>query len=638
MAERDAAHEDWLQYGTEDNHAIYRQLRNRVKGELARARKDFLCDQLTHNDHRGFWRRLKQFASRSNAAGGGGTSVLEPERADAFNEYFSTVGARVAEELRSDVEGHVEQSMPRPVTVCSSKFDLKPATLPELSDAVRQMSNSRAVGLDGVPMLAVRQCFPVIGPKLLHLINATITTGEFPSRWKTALVVPLHKSGDTSTASNFRPISLLSVLSKIAERVVCDQLTKYLQENAILSESQYAYRRGHSVEDALVDAVEWVSKCIDSDHLVSLTALDLSKAFDSVDHGILLTKMSWYGISSHWFDSYLGDRRQVVRGGTCVLPVQCGVPQGSIVGPVLFCLAVNEIQNFLPHGRLISYADDTQLFDSSPKDSTSMAYLKERLGESLTSIQMWLKINSLKMNPTKTVFTLLGTQHAVKKNADFSFQMHDHNFSQSKTVKVLGVVVDQALTWENHVSLVVRRCTGILVSLYRFRRHFTTEALLAVIQAHVLSHILYCLPVWASASGIQRKRIQKLLHFAVRVVTGKRRTERVTPALRSLGWLDIDGMIAERDCVRVYRALNDPDAPIAMRRMFSQRRETALRDTRLAHSAYLDLPLVRLTATQHTFSYRAATSWNALPPAIQQCSSLRQFKTRLRELHQGAQT
>ena len=393
--------------------------------------------RITRQDHRGFWRRLKQFAVRSNTAGEGDSSVLGPERADAFNEYFSSVGARVAAELRSDVNSDfaAEQRMPRPVTVCSSSFVLKPATLPELSAAMRQMSNSRAVGLDGVPIYAVKQCFPVVGPELLHLINTSIVTGKFPSKWKTALVVPLHKSGDVTIANNFRPISLLSVISKITERVICNQLTAYLQKNSIMSDSQYAYRCGHSVEDALVDAVEWMSKNIDSGLLISITALDLSKAFDSVDHGVLLSKMGWYGIPPHWFASYLGDRKQMVRGGVSVLPVSCGVPQGSIVGPTLFCLAVNEIQNFLPHGRLISYADDTQLFDSSPKDSDSMASLKNRLEESLMSIQTWLKVNSLKMNPAKTMFTLLGTRQAVKENSNFAFEMSGYRLRPRKTLK-----------------------------------------------------------------------------------------------------------------------------------------------------------------------------------------------------------
>ena len=234
------------------------------------------------------------------------------------------------------------------------------------------------------------------------------------------------------------------------------------------------------------------------------------------------------------------------------------------------------------------------------------------------------------------MFTLLGTRQAVKETSDFFFEISGHKFTPSKTIKVLGVIVDQSLTWESHVSLVVRRCTGILVSLYRFRRHFTTAALITIIRAHVFSHILYCLPVWASASGAQLKRVQKVLHFAARVVTGARRTARMTPVLRSLGWLDVEAMISERDCERVFRALNNPSAPTVIRRLFSRRRDTALRETRLARSGQLALPRVRLSATQRTFSYRAATAWNALPPAIHQCVSLSQFRRKLRELQQNA--
>ena len=179
--------------------------------------------------------------------------------------------------------------------------------------------------------------------------------------------------------------------------------------------------------------------------------------------------------------------------------------------------------------------------------------------------------------------------------------MDGHRFTPSKNIKVLGVIIDQSLTWESHVSLVVRRCTGILVSLYRFRRHFTTEALLAIIRAHVFSCILYCVPVWASASGNQLKRIQKLLHFAARVVTGDRRADHMSPVLRSLGWLDTRDVISERDRTQVFRALNNPDAPKAMRRLVTRRRDSVSRDTRLARSDQLELPRARLAATQRIF-------------------------------------
>ena len=175
----------------------------------------------------------------------------------------------------------------------SSSLILRTITLNELSKAVRLLKPSSAVGVDGIPLDAIKKCSAVIGAHLLHIINTSIATRVFPDSWKTAIVTPIHKAGDRSVVNNFRPISILSVLSKITEKVVCMQLMPYLLNNHILSPYQYVYRPSHSTEDALIDAVEWISKAIDKDNVASLTTLDLSQAFDRVDHGILLDKLEW---------------------------------------------------------------------------------------------------------------------------------------------------------------------------------------------------------------------------------------------------------------------------------------------------------------------------------------------------------
>ena len=490
--------------------------------------------------------------------------------------------------------------------VCSAGFKLTPITLPELSKAVRNMSSSRAVGLDGMPILAVRRCFDVIGPLLLHLINKSIVTGVFPERWKIACVVPILKAGDRSVPSNYRPISLLPIMSKIAERVVCTQLSRYLSENHLLSACQYAYRRGHSTEDAVIDAVSWAVNKIDNGELASITTIDLSKAFDSVDHGVLLRKLSWLGVPSHWFSSYLSGRGQVVRGGSKIRPVNFGVPQGSILGPILFSVVVADLPCHLPHGRLICYADDTQLLDSSRPDSESLSQLKIRLQESMAAVHNWFRDNSLKTNASKNDFILLGTKQSLQKTSDFTFTFSESTFQSSNTIKLLGVTLDQSLTWDRHISSVVRRCNGILVSLNRFRRHFTTEALITIIQAHVFSQIIYCLPVWGGAAEKELQRIQKVINFAARVVTGARRRDHITPALNSLHWSRIGELVEERDCLKVYRALNDVHIPCAVRDMFPRRCDVATRDTRLTHTEQVHLPKVRLAVTQRQFKYRAA--------------------------------
>ena len=202
--------------------------------------------------------------------------------------YFASVGPRVAAEV---ARTGVVDAEPRPPRVCASALVLGPVTLPELSHTISSMSSSRAAGMDGVPLFAIVRCFSVIGPHLLHLINRSIATSTFPSAWKLARVIPIHKCGDRSNLSNFRPISILSALSKIMEKVVSNQLFSYLVENHVLSPEQYAYRPRHSTEDAVLDAVHWMARQIDAGHVASLTTLDLSKAFDSVDHGVLLDKL-----------------------------------------------------------------------------------------------------------------------------------------------------------------------------------------------------------------------------------------------------------------------------------------------------------------------------------------------------------
>ena len=329
MSERDEAYRAWLDLRTPESREDYCRLRNSVKAQLALARREFLSRKLVTADRREFWSSLKKFYLAPIASAHPAPRIDEAERrtrADRFNEFFSSVGSRIAADLADDAT--VGQA-PRPPIVVSAAFQLQPATLPELARAVRRMNSSGAVGLDGVPLSAVKRCFEVIGPRLLCIVNASLTRGIFPEVWKTAEVVPILKpKGDVNDPSSHRPISLLSHLSKIVEKIACDQLSRYLSDHNILYADQYAYRSCHSTEDAVLDAVEWINQNSERGEVSSITAADLSKAFDSVDHGVLLSKLGWYGIDPTWFRSYLSGRGQLVRGGGVVLPVRFGSPRG----------------------------------------------------------------------------------------------------------------------------------------------------------------------------------------------------------------------------------------------------------------------------------------------------------------------
>ena len=629
MAERDEARRAWAVSRSVADRNAYKQLRNRTKLMLSRARRSYLSESL-HTDPKRFWSRLKQHGADLSARGSKG-APLPPDRdalsADQLNQHFAGVGARVAAEAsRAARQAGVSDAGPRPYRVCAGAFVPHCITLSDLISTTSQLSATGAVGVDGVPIAAIRSCFPAVGPLILHLINFSISTHTFPDAWKVAMVTPIHKSGDPKQPGNYRPISILPALSKILEKVVCSQLTSYLITNHILSTSQYAYRPSHSTEDAILDIVEWAARRVDAGDVAALTSIDLSKAFDSVDHSMLLNKLEWYGISSRWFSSYLSGRSQVVRS-SAALPLSHGVPQGSIVGPILFLIFTNDLTCFLPHGRLISYADDTQILDSAPAKPPDIHVLKSRAEENIQCLQLWFSLNSLKMNADKTCFTLFGTQNSIDKASDFTLKVNHEDLRPTKHMKVLGVLLDQTLSWEPHISSIVRRSNAILVSLFKIRPHLSPDILKILVQAHVFPHLQYCSSVWGGATNARLDRLQKVVHFAARLVSGLRKYDHVTPALAELGWPSVREVIARRDAVNVHRALYTASAPDSLRVMFRPRAAVSGRVTRgtAAGAAVLDLPRVRLAVSRRLFAYRAAAAWNSLPRHVTGSASRQQL-------------
>lgn len=604
--ERDEAFHLWRQSGLASDKNAYRKLRNKVKGCFAESKREFLCERMA-TDRRSFWRNIRDFALRPTKGGEEAAEELAPKQADEFNCHFASVGAHIAAELAA---GSPPPLSPRPPCVTTGGMVLKSITLPELSLAISQLSKSKSVGHDGVPLHALRQCFPVIGPHILHLVNTSLLSGVVPSSWKLATVVPIHKSGPRDQPSNFRPISILPVLSKICEKVVCHQLTSYLETCRILAPSQYAYRRRHSTEDALTDVVEWMTRRIDGGHVVTVTSIDLSRAFDSVDHDILLQKLEWYGIQSKWFRSYLTDRRQRVKGGTISLPISHGVPQGSLVGPLLFSIFTNDLPAYLPHGRLVSYADDTQLLDSAlPAD---LSLLKQRQEEAIGAVQSYFSANSLKMNPTKTTLLLAGTKQNLDRCESFNLNISGYILQPSPCVKMLGVTVDSTLSWAAHITTVTKKCNSILLSLYKIRHHLTPEVRKLLIQCHVFPHILYCLSVWGGAYECHLLRVQKIINFGARVVTGARIFDHISATVEALGWHSVHDLVNQRDIRGVTRALNDSQAPSAIKSLFTTRSAVSQRTTRATLDGMLQTPAFRLSTSRRAFSYRAATAWNKL--------------------------
>ena len=303
-----------------------------------------------------------------------------------------------------------------------------------------------------------------------------------------------------------------------------------------------------------------------------------------------------------------------MRGGTLFLSLTHGVPQGSLLGPILLSVFTNDMPSLISQGYIISYADDTQLFDSNTPDNLPL--LKTRQEMNLSVFQAYFTSNSLKMNPSKATLLLVGTPQSLYKCLSFSLVSSGHTLTPSSSVKMLGVEIDCSLSWETHISSLVKKCNSILFSLYNILHHLTPEARQLLIEAHMFPHILYCLSVCGGDAAYQLSRIQRVINFAARIISGARRADHIPPILTELEWRRVDDLVICRNCIGTHRALTDRSAPEAVRALFVRRASVSARATRAVLSGALQLPGFRLTFARRTFAFRAARSWDRRLPAI----------------------
>ena len=415
--------------------------------------------------------------------------------AEQFNEYFSNIASKLKGENNRECEFNeheqVDNHMPNPVP---NSMYIRKVEGSEVYNIIKDMKNKATLDTKVNPLKIANSDFKFTDA-LAKVISASFNEGIFPKQLKTARVIPIFKSGSKKDVSNYRPISLLDAFSKIYEKLMHNRVVDFLESNNSLHDLQYGFRSGRSCEHALLAAQNCILSSLNKQQISLLLLIDFSKAFDMVEHSILLKKLSCYGVRGvalKWFESYLSNREQFVdvnNSRSSTRPLKYGVPQGSILGPLLFVIYINDMPNISRLAQFILYADDANIIISGK----TMYEVESQLVELSAALLKWVNINGLKLNLKKTNYMIFSKRKIENEPPVF---IGNTKIEKKSEARFLGVIMDDKLTWARHIKSMRAKMSRYVGLMYRLRSSLPTKARLQIYHSFVQSHLNFCSLVW----------------------------------------------------------------------------------------------------------------------------------------------
>ena len=553
------------------------------------------------------------------------------ELAGMFSDFFVQKIVKIRNSICTDSP---VPNVPSNATHCSF-LTFESVTIEQVRKLITGSPN-KTCDLDPIPTSLVKQEVDSLAPIITAIINKSLACGEFPHTYKSAIVSPLLKkmSLDPEELKNYRPVSNLAFVSKLIEKVVASQLTTYLTNNNLTEVFQSAYRQNHSTETALLCVYNDVICAIGQQKAVLLVLLDLSAAFDTVDYSCLLHTLQQLGIEGtawQWFNSYLKGRSQTIRiNGVKSDPamLDCGVPQGSVLGPVLFTIYTSSLGALLRHNCIDYhlYADDSQLYVSCKVQDINNTIA--RMESCLLLVQAWMSHHHLKMNNDKTEVLLISSKPMSKKLHVPSLQVSNHSINLTSSAKCIGVVMDSYISMEAHISSVCRTAYHQLRNISQLKRYLDSESLECMVHAFVTTKLDYCNSLFAGLPSSQINRLQSVQNTAARILTNTHKYDNITPVLHSLHWLPIYQRIKFKTLVIIYKTLNNL-APRYLEDLIDP--YTPSRTLRSSHQSYIRVPFTNSNLVKNcAFSVNGPASWNTLPEDIRFAETITIFKSKLK--------
>ena len=588
------------------------------KCEIARCA--YMHDRIsdTLDSGKNFWKELRNLGLIPKAS-----DALHGFMPEELNDHFSLIVISPTEDPSA--------SLNILATAPLDGFSFSPVSEADVILAVSHFK-SQARGEDGIPHSIIAKALSVIAPFLTRIFNISLANGIFPPAWKRARIIALKKIPVPSSSSDFRPIALLCFLSKVLEKLAYDQIVNFLTTAKILDPFQTGFRKYHNTQTALLKLTDDIRVGKGTQLATLMLQFDFSKAFDTISPSRLLQKLMSLGFSRaalSWFWSYLCGRSQCVFSRSSASEyrnINLGVPQGSVLGPLLFCLYINDLKDHLNNGTLrLLYADDLQIYVQVPAHAIALGV--HLLSEAAKKVATWAQLNSLTLNASKTKAIVFGTAHTIRlfKSLEIPSLTINNAGDQAQfvdEVTSLGVVLDSTLSWGPQVNHVTKKVNRALFGL-KFIRSCTTLTLRKrLVESFVIPHLDYCSVAYLDASSTLRTRLQRLANAGVRFIFGVSRDTRITPYRRQLGWLRNDSRRDYFALLLMYRIVRMREPPILLP-FFSP-----YESNRPTRGPRKDLDTSKQPSD--TFQVRYAKLWNSVPQSMRDLPSYSCFRREIR--------
>ena len=487
----------------------------------------------------------------------------------------------------------------------------------------REIKVTKSSGLCNVASRICKDAFVVIVPQLVYLFNLSLATGIFPDSWKQATIIPLYKGGNKTDVSNYRPVSLLPLPGKILEKIAHARLTLFLERERVISDNQGGFKKGFSTVSSIADLTDNLLTNVNKG-LTSLAAfVDLRKAFDTVNHAILLSKLKCFGIAEsnlEWCTNYLDNRSQKTLANGILSEartVKCGVPQGSVLGPLFFILYVNDVQAAINGATLQLYADDTVIYTASSSSNKAA----RKLQPSLNQFSTWCKANKLSLNATKTKLVVFGTRHKVKKARNVVVKIGNTPLQIVPTYKYLGITLDSTLTFRCHVRTVSNVIAYKTNLLAKVRKFLTEKVALKIYKSMVLPYFDYGDVIYNTAGQEGLDKLQRLQNRCLKICKG----------------FDIRFNTNELHVITKMPLLKFRREAHVNNFMYNRLKRTDLVDSRDIRTRAHDAPLFKVSvpkyeAYKRSVKHAGAVQWNNLPNACRSINNFESFKANQKRL------